>query len=76
MWKWINELVTCWLIHFYICFTELKIYHLSSFHHKIDLLTEKFVIVGWVSNSTTLGVSLINWSPYGTNVSGMSIKYI
>ena len=24
-------LVTCWLIHFHICFTELKIYHLSFF---------------------------------------------
>ena len=26
-------LVTCWCFHFYICFTKLKIYHLSFFHH-------------------------------------------
>ena len=28
-------LVTRWLIHFHICFTELKIYHLSFFHHTV-----------------------------------------
>ena len=25
----------CWLFHLHICFTELKIYHLSFFHHTV-----------------------------------------
>ena len=28
-----HERGTCWLIPFHISFTELKIYHLSFFHH-------------------------------------------
>ena len=28
--------VTCWLFHFHITFTELKIYHLSFFHHTVQ----------------------------------------
>ena len=28
-------LMTCWLIHFHICFTELNIYRLSFFHHTV-----------------------------------------
>ena len=28
-------LVTCWLFHLHICFTELKIYSLSFFHHTV-----------------------------------------
>ena len=30
-----STLLTCWLIHFHICFTKLKIYHLSFFHHTV-----------------------------------------
>ena len=28
-------LVTCWFFHFHICFTQLKIYHLSFFHNTV-----------------------------------------
>ena len=30
-----STLLTSWLIHFHICFTTLKIYHLSFFHYTI-----------------------------------------
>ena len=36
-------LVTCWLFHFHICFTELKMYHFSFFHHFLFCCSCKYV---------------------------------
>ena len=44
-------LITCWLIHFHICFTELNIYRLSFFHYTVqNQLCWSLQYAGCISN--------------------------
>ena len=55
----VTQIVTCWLFHFHICFTEIKIYHLSFFHWTILFSYKEYKL------NTTIRLW---WNVPGTNL--------
>ena len=57
--------MTCWLFYFHICFTELKIYHLSFFHRTVRSRHCWFQLyAGRVSNMNLLYIYSLALHPW------------
>ena len=68
--------LTCWLFYFHIYFTELKIYHLSFFHHFLFCCSCKYVpSFLWLFQSvcyTACQWIIWHWCQYGIMGKGQS----